>query len=162
MSNVPPPEGPSRGGPGVAFRPPAPPPDPKTQVLGLSYKTAGLLCYVPYCCCLIDVIASILWLATEPRDNRFLRFHSLQGLLLFAAVLVTSFVFRLLGVGAEATTLVGTGSGVAGAGAGLLVSLASLGVALFFLVLHIIAMIKAAQGEMWKLPIIGDIAEKNA
>jgi uncharacterized membrane protein len=131
-------------------------------VLGLSYRTAGLLCYVPYCCCLIDVIASVLWLATEPKENRFLRFHALQGLLLFCAGLVISFVFRLLGVGAEATTLVGTGSGVAGAGAGLLVSLFSLLVGLLFLVLHIVAMIKAAQGEMWKIPIIGDIAEKNS
>jgi uncharacterized membrane protein len=128
----------------------------------MSYKTAALLCYLPYCCCLIDVIASVLWLATEPRENRFLRFHSLQGLLLFCAGLIVSFVFRLLGVGAEATTLVGTGSGVAGAGAGLLVSLGSLLVALLFLVIHIVAMIKAAQGEMWKLPIIGEIAEKNA
>lgn len=162
MSNDPPLGGPPRGGPGVAFRPPAPPPDPRTRVLDLRYTTAGLLCYVPYCCCLIDVIASVLWLGTEPKENRFLRFHSLQGLLLFGAVLIVSFVFRMLGVGAEASTWFGTGSRVAGAGAGLLVSLVSLLVAVLFLVIHIVAMVKAAQGEMWKLPIIGDIAEKNA
>lgn len=162
MSSQPPQGGPSRGGPGVAFRPPAPPPDPRTQVLSLRYTTAALLCYVPYCCCLIDVIASGLWLATEPKDNRFLRFHAMQGLLLFCTVLIVSFIFRMLGVGAETTTLVGTGSTVAGAGAGLLVSLVSLVVALLFLVLHIVAMIKAAQGEIWKLPVIGDVAEKHA
>ena len=160
MSSQPP--GGYTGGPGVAFRPPPPPPEQKTQVLGLSYNTAGLLCYVPYCCCLIDVIASVLWLATEPKENRFVRFHALQGLLLFAADLLVSFVFRLLGVGAEVTTMVGTGSDVAGAGAGLLVGLFSLLVGLLFLVLHIVAMVQAGSGKMWKIPIIGDIAERNA
>jgi uncharacterized membrane protein len=31
-----------------------------------------------------------------------------------------------------------------------------------FLAVHIMGMVKANQGQMWKLPIIGDIAEKNA
>ena len=35
-------------------------------------------------------------------------------------------------------------------------------IGLAFLVIHIMAMIKASQGQMWKLPVIGDIAEKNS
>jgi hypothetical protein len=75
---------------------------------------------------------------------------------------LVSLIFNLLGVGFEATTLVGTGSDLASAGAGLVVTLLSIIIAFGLLVIHIIAMVMAGQGRMWKIPLIGDIAEKNA
>ena len=45
---------------------------------------------------------------------------------------------------------------------GLLLFLIRLVVGLVLLIIHIVAMLKANQGQMWKLPVIGDIAEKNA
>jgi uncharacterized membrane protein len=111
---------------------------------------------------LLGVVASIVWLASEPQENRFLRFHSLQGLLLFGVTLVVSLIFRALGAGAELTALLGTGSELAGAGAGLLVDLLSFAVMLLLLVIHLVAMVKASQGQTWKIPVIGDIAEKHS
>ena len=141
------------------------PPDPldgRTKVLSFSYKTASVLCYLPWCCCLLGVIASVLWLATEPRESRFVRFHAVQGLLLFAVDFIVSLIFNILGVGFEATTLVGTGSELAGAGASLIVTLISIVVAFGLLIIHVVAMVMAGQGRMWKIPLIGDIAERNA
>ena len=54
------------------------------------------------------------------------------------------------------------GAGLAQAGGGLILLLIRLVVGVGLLAVHIIAMVKANQGQMWKLPIIGDIAEKNA
>jgi uncharacterized membrane protein len=142
--------------------PPPPPPNGKTKTLGLDYNIAAMLCYLPSCLCCINLIFAIIWLATEPKQNRFVRFHAMQGLLLFAVALVVSIVFNLLGVGASFTAYVGTGgSEVASHGAGAIVQLVSSLFGVLLLIVHIIAIIKSLQGEMWKVPLIGDIAEKN-
>jgi uncharacterized membrane protein len=86
----------------------------------------------------------------------------LQGLLLAAVFFGIALVFRILGAGAQLSAMVGPASDVVGTGARLLVDIVA---ACFFipvLVIHIIAMVKAGQGETWKLPVIGDIAERNA
>lgn len=137
--------------------PPPGAPTGKTKVLNLDYNVAGLLCYLLPCFCFADLIFCILWLATEPKESRFVRFHALQGLLLFGVGFVIGIVFRILAVGVA----VSPGDVVQAGGFGLLL-LVQMCIGLVFLVLYIIAMIKAYQGQMWKLPIIGDIAEKNA
>jgi len=50
---------------------------------------------------------------------------------------------------------------VGAAGSGLL-TLIQLVVWLILIILHILCMVKAYQGQLWKLPLIGDIAEKNS
>lgn len=142
-----------------------PPQDNKTKVGGLSYNVAGLLCYLPSCLCCINLIACILWLATEPKENRFVRFHALQGLLLWGANFIIGIVLRVIGamMGAgAAVTSSDDMSSIAFAGGNAVIGLISLVISLAFLVIHIIGMIKANQGQMWKLPLIGDIAEKNS
>ena len=131
-------------------------------MLAFSYRTAALLCYLPLCCCWLNVVACLLWLASEPKENRFVRFHALQGLMLGGVLLGVSLIFRILGAGARLSAMFGPGSRMVGAGAGLLVDLVALVVFIPILVIHIIAMVKAGQGEVWKLPIIGDIADRNA
>lgn len=157
--SYPPPGGYQGGG----YPPPPGPPSGKTKVLGLDNNVAAMLCYLPACLCCIDLISSILWLATEPKENRFLRFHSLQGLMLFFVGLVINIVGRFLGVGISLSGRMAGGAGELGAaGASLLLFFVFLAIGLIFLIIHIIACVKAYQGQMWKLPIIGDIAEKNS
>ena len=144
------------------YKPPEDPREGRTKVLSFSYRTAALFCYFPLCCCLLDVIASSVWIATEPNENRFVRFHAFQGLLLAAISFALALVFRILGSGTQLSEMAGPGSGAAGAAANLWIDIVA---AVFFiplLVIHIIAMVKAGQGEVWKLPVIGDIADRNA
>jgi uncharacterized membrane protein len=159
----PPPGGGYPGG-GGGYPPPSgnyPPPDGKTKTFGMAYNTAALLCYLPTCLCCANLIFSIIWMATEPKENRFVRFHALQGLLLFGVNFVIGLIFNILRF-ATGTAVRTTGSDmIAFGGTGVLFLLQVL-VGIIFLVIHIIGMIKASQGQWWKLPVIGDIAEKNA
>lgn len=145
------------GSQGGGYPPPPSQPTGKTKVMNLDYNVAGMLCYLIPCLCLADLIFCILWLATEPKESRFVRFHAIQGLLLFGLGFVVGIIFQIMGTGMAVTT----GGVVQAGGFGLLLLLRML-VGLVFLVLYVVGMIKAYQGQMWKLPIIGDIAEKNA
>ncbi len=148
------------GGQGGGY-PPPPPPTNKTKVLSLEYNTAGLLCYIPTCCCLVNIIAGILFLATEPKENRLLRFHALQGLLLGGVWIILWIIYAILGVAMGISTTMMPGGDMMRAGGGLIFLLLRLVVGLVLLAIHIMAMVKANQGQMWKIPVIGDIAEKN-
>jgi uncharacterized membrane protein len=136
---------------------PSPAPQPtaagKTQALGLDYNIAALLCYLPVCG--INLIASIVFLVSEPKPNKILRFHAVQSLLLMASSLVVSFFFGFLG---------GIVAAVAGRSGGSPLALlpSCLGglVGLAVLVLAIIGMVKGYKLEMWKMPIIGNLADK--
>jgi uncharacterized membrane protein len=155
-----PPYGYGQGG-GYGAPPPPGPASGKTKVANLDYNVAALLNYIPTCFCLINLVPCIIWLATEPRENRFLRFHSIQGLLLAAVWILVWIVFAILGV-AFGVGMSMTGGGLASAGAGLLFFMIRLIVGVGLLIVHIMAMVKANQGQWWKLPVIGDLAEKNA
>lgn len=141
--------------------PPQPPPTNKTKVLNLEYNTAGLLCYIPFCCCLLNVIAGIIFLVTEPKENRLLRFHALQGLLLGGVWIIVWILFTIIAVAMGVSGSMMPGGDFTRAGGSLIVMLLRLVIGLVLLAIHITAMIKANQGQMWKLPVIGDIAEKN-
>jgi uncharacterized membrane protein len=161
MSNQPP-YGYNQGG---GYPPPPPPPplgDGKTKVLSMAYNTAALLCYIPTCCCLVNIIPCILWLATEPKENRLLRFHALQGLLLACVWIAVWIIFTVVGIAFGVSMSAMPGTGLAQAGGGLMLLLIRAAVGIGLLIVHILGMVKANQGVMWKLPVIGDIAEKNA
>ena len=156
MSNQPPygyPGGP-QGYQGGGYPPPPSAPPGKTKVLNLDYNVAGMLSYLPICC--INLIFSIIWLASEPKENRLLRFHALQSLLLIGVVFVVSVILWFLTIAVAVTP--GPGST---AGWGLL-NLIQWAFGLVFLGISVLLCVKAYQGQMWKLPIIGDIAEKNS
>ena len=133
----------------------------KTKTLGLDYSVAGLLAYLPICC--INVICSLIWLFTEPKENKVLRFHSMQSLLLMVAGIVCGVVLWIL----QITLLAGasaTGSGAVGgaaAGGSVLILLLQLLLGGILLIVDIVAMVKAYQGQIWKIPVIGNIADKN-
>ena len=133
----------------------------KTKTLGLDYSVAGLLAYLPICC--VGLICSIIWLVSEPKENKVLRFHAMQSLLLHGLIVVFVVLFWIL----QFTLMAGasaTGSGAVGGaavGGGLLLLLLELVIFGILLVVDIIAMVKAYQGQIWKIPVIGNIADKN-
>jgi uncharacterized membrane protein len=106
----------------------------------LPVRVSGALAYF--------LLPSAVFLSLEPyKSNRFVRFHSLQ-----------SIGFLLAGL------LIGATLWVVGSVLGLIPILALLfvcmlvGLALF--VIWIVLVVKALQGEMLKLPLLGELAER--
>ena len=117
--------------------------------LGLDTNVGSLLCYLPVCA--ISLIYSIIVIATD-KDNKAVRFHAFQSLILTVAYIVVVVVLTVIG-GIVAGV---TGSAILGS----LFSLLSLVVVLGFLIAMIIGCVKGYTGASYKLPIIGDMAEK--
>jgi uncharacterized membrane protein len=82
------------------------------------------------------------------KQNRFVRFHAMQSILSFAALTVLSIIVSILGTVLSAISIVGC----------LLTPLVSL----LWLAVWLVCMINAFQGKYFKLPIIGDYAERYA
>ncbi|MBI4853455.1 MAG: DUF4870 domain-containing protein [Acidobacteria bacterium] len=132
----------------------------KTQLLSLDFSLAGLLCYMPLFA--INLIASVAFLATEPRTSFFLRFHAIQSVLLSLMATVFTFIiviawFSTIAIGAA----VGDDAGAVFIGLSFLatIGLSSI-LGLITLALHIVAMYKAYNNEVWEIPIIGKYARR--
>ena len=114
---------------------------PTASASGLTDNVAGALAYV-------TIIPAIVFLILEPYNRkRFIRFHSFQCI--FFAVAWTALWIVLAFIGhipflGWATVLLWP-----------LISLAGF-------ILWLIMVLKAYQGQMFKLPVIGDMAEKQA
>ena len=114
---------------------------PQANVGGMTDNVAGMLAYV-------TIIPAIIFLVMEPYNkNRFIRFHSWQCLFFAAALLV-------LHIGLSIFTFVPFMA--------LITFPLHLLVSLGGLILWIVVLMKANQGQMYKLPVIGDLAEKQA
>jgi len=121
------------------------------SALGLDANVAAGLCYLPVCS--INLIMSIIVLVTD-KTNKLTRFHAFQSLLLMGAAVI-------IGVPAYVLMVVlflvnSTITSILGGLFGLILGL--VGLALF--VFMIIAMIKAFQGETYRIPYLGDMADK--
>ncbi len=108
---------------------------------GLADNVAGALAYV-------TIIPAILFLVLEPfNKKRFVRFHSFQCIFFAIAWTVLwiglSFIGHIPFLG-WATLLLWPLIGLAG------------------FVIWLILVVKAYQGQMFKLPVIGDMAEQQA
>ncbi len=108
---------------------------------GLDANIAALLAYV------LTWVTGLIFFIIE-KENRFVRFHAMQAILF--GVSITALYIAV----AIVTTVIGFVSGILAA----LVGLVGLLIPLLFLIGWILCMIKAYQGEMFKLPIIGDMA----
>ena len=104
----------------------------------LEPNVAGLLSYV------LGWITGLIFFLIE--DDDFVRFHAMQSIIVFGAITVVNILLYILwvipGVGWIFGTIIATLIWV------------------FAIVLWIILMVKAYQGERFKLPIAGDLAEK--
>ena len=101
---------------------------------GLDENVAGLLSY------LFWWISGLIFFLVE-KDSKFVRFHAMQSIVVFATITVANIVFTYIPVIGWVLRIV---------------------LSIFALVLWIILMIKAYQGERYKLPWAGDIADKQA
>jgi uncharacterized membrane protein len=102
--------------------------------MGMKARTAGLLCY------LFGWVGGLVFLLLE-RDNRFVRFHAMQSILFFGAISILEWVF-----GYFPFWFFGVGG--------------ALGLVSF--IGWIVLMVAAHRGRYYKLPLIGDYAEKFA
>ncbi len=101
---------------------------------GLSANVAGLLCYV------LGWISGIVFLVIE-KKSKFVKFHAWQSIMTFGVLTVAYLIlFSIPIIG----WVIGWIIWVLG------------------LVLWIILMIQAGTGKMWKLPLAGEWAEKQA
>lgn len=113
---------------------------------GISGRTASLLCYVPW----VGWIAAIVVLASHRfRTDAQVRFHAFQGLYIFVAWLMVEWVVSPFMYASD--FLIG-------------LPFHHLGVHLLQLAIFIawiFMMIKVSHDENYKLPIIGDLAERS-
>jgi uncharacterized membrane protein len=124
-----------------AGRAPAAPAATTASTGGMTDNVAGMLAYV-------TIIPAIIFLVVEPYNkNKFIRFHSFQNLFFALAWTV---LWIALSIVAHIPIL------------GWLTILIWPLVGLGALVIWVILLLKANQGQMWKLPVIGDMAEKQA
>lgn len=131
------------------------PPSSSSPLGGMDPKIAAAISYI----WIVGVIFFIL-----EKENKFVRFHALQSILFGVA---NSIIMIILGFLAFVLTLAfGIGGTMVGGGmeslASLLVGLIWLLFWLIFLLMFaglIFAAVKAYQGQKFKLPIIGNIAE---
>ena len=101
--------------------------------LGLEENVEGLLCYV------LGWLTGIIFVVLE-KDNKFVRFHAFQSIATFLILMVVGWIVRSLGsIFAILGVLIG----------------------ILSFVLWILLMWKAYKGEMYKLPTVGDWAEKQ-
>jgi len=105
--------------------------------MGLEENIAGLLCYV------LGWITGIVFLVLE-KENKFVRFHAMQSIATFLPLMVIAWIISLIFmwipfISWAISTLIW----------------------ILVLILWLILMFKAYQGEMYKLPIVGNFAEKQ-
>ncbi len=108
---------------------------------GMTDNVAGMLAYV-------TIIPAIIFLVMEPYNkNRFVRFHAFQSIFFVVAWTVLWIALSIVGmipVLGWATILIWPLVGLGG------------------LIIWIVLLLKANQGQKFKLPVIGDMAEKQA
>lgn len=130
--------------------PPPPPPGERPPAAsqsstGLDPKLAGMLCYI------LGIITGLIFFLIE-KSNPVVRFHAAQSIVFSGSAIVLWIVLAILGV------IIATISWTLGN----LYSLLTLIVWLGFFVLWVVLLIKGYSGEKWKLPILGDLAERMA
>ena len=132
--------------------------DTGKSALGLDGNLAAALGYPIGILALISLIME--------KENRFVQFHAWQAILLWAAFIVVwialvvlSIILAAIGIAASAA---GSAGGAVGSIIGLLWSLVWLVILLGGLIAIIMGAIKAYGGAYFKLPIIGNMAEKFA
>jgi uncharacterized membrane protein len=108
----------------------------------LPENLAGVLAYLTF-------LPAIVFLIAAPYSkNRFVRFHSLQCLLLWGAGVLFAIALKLASVILLIIPVLGP----------LLVTLVGAVIVLAGLLIWLVLVIKAFQGEMFRLPVLGDLA----
>ena len=131
--------------------------DTGKSALGLDGNLAAALGYP------IGIIA-IICLIME-KENRFVKFHALQSILLHVGFIVVAIAVWIIGIVllfAGMAASMATDSGAAGGLVGMLFGLIWLVVIVAYIGGLIFAAVKSYGGAYFKLPVIGNIADKFA
>ncbi|HKT89319.1 MAG TPA: hypothetical protein VJQ59_12830 [Candidatus Sulfotelmatobacter sp.] len=113
---------------------------------GMADNVAGMLAYITF-------IPAVIFLVMEPYNkSRFVRFHAFQSIFLTVAAIVLWIALMILTVAASIVPVIGH----------LIVMLLGFAAWVGLFILWIVLLLKANGGQMWKLPVIGDMAEKQA
>jgi uncharacterized membrane protein len=122
----------------------APTPTPAAST-GMSNNVAGLLCYV------FGWITGLIFLLIEPyKNDKTVRFHAFQSIFFNVALIAVYIAFMILGVVLAVIHL-----GI------LMIPLYAL-LVLGIFGTWVFLMVKAYNSQIFKLPIIGDLAAKQA
>lgn len=124
-------------------------PPGKTMFFELQYNFAAALCYFPMG---LSILAPALWLYSEPRDNAYLRFHSIQALVLTGGMLIFWTVTGTISAIFDMIPLFGIFS--------MLVSLLSLFFSFGFVFISVKQMLAVYKGKRGRLPIVADFADR--
>ena len=128
------------------------------SALGLEGNIAALLGYIIWPVALVCVIIE--------KENKFVRFHAIQSLLYHAAIIVVIIVLMvvsvILGIVGLAASSASDAGGAIGGILGSLISLIWMVIVLAYLAGLIFAAVKAYGGNWFKLPVVGNMAEKLA
>ena len=119
--------------------------------MSIQPNLAALLSY------LLVPITSIIFLVME-KENRLVRFHAMQSLLYGAALVIVSIALSI--VLSVITSIIGQVSTVLAAVAALVSLFVWLGLLVAMLGTAIWCMVKAYQGVMYKLPVVGNMAQR--
>ena len=133
-------------------------PETGKSAIGLDANLAAALGYP------IGVLAIICLIMDK--ENKFVKFHALQSILLYVAIVaiwialvIISIILSVIGIAASAAGSAGGAlSGLVGAVWMLVIAVLGIGA----LVAIIMGAVKAYGGNYYKLPIIGNMAEKFA
>jgi uncharacterized membrane protein len=112
--------------------------------LGMRARTAGWLSY------LLFWVTGLIFFLLE-KENRFVRFHAMQSILFFGGLSILEGIIRFFEMLFSYSLIPIIGFGAISSVVGL-----------FSFVCWIILMVRASQGVYYKLPVIGNYAEKIA
>jgi uncharacterized membrane protein len=125
------------------------------SALGLDANITALLGYIVWVVALISLIIE--------KESRFVRFHAIQSLLYHAAILVVwialAIIMVFLGIG---SAVAGQAGGAIGGIFGSLLGLVGMVIFVAYIAGLIYAAVQAYGGKWFKLPIVGNMAEKWA
>lgn len=121
------------------------PPSATGKGSGLAPNIASLLCYI------CSPITGIIFILIE-KENNNVKFHAWQSTVFGVALFVIGVLLSILGA------ILAAIAGVLG----VILSLFSYVVWIAAFIVWIICLVKAYQGEQWRIPIIGDFAAKKA
>lgn len=102
--------------------------------LGLQANIAGLLCY------LLGWVSGLIFFLIE-KENKFVKFHALQSIIVFGVLSLALIILPFIPILGWIVILI---------------------LPILSFVLWVVLMVKAYQGECFKIPVAGDMAEKKA
>lgn len=120
-------------------------PPAASQGTGLAPNVASLLCYI------CSPITGIIFLLIE-KTNNDVKFHAWQSVVFGVGYIALVIILEVL------AAIMGLIASVLGIIVGFFIPLVMLGA----FIIWIVCMIKAYQGERWRIPYIGDFAAKKA